>query len=66
MRIKAKRIWHKSKNPKDKKIFNRINNQLNRLIKDINNTNFENYLKNFQLVRIQTIRYKKQPDNLRE
>lgn len=41
-RRRSRRIWHQSKNPEDKKIFNRIRNQLNKLIKE--SKSFEAYL----------------------
>lgn len=45
-RRKARCIWQRFRNPIDKNMFNIINNQLNRLIKDINNKNFKDYLSN--------------------
>jgi hypothetical protein len=45
-RRKARRTWQLSRQLEDKNTFNRINNQLNRLIKDMNKRNFEAYLEN--------------------
>jgi hypothetical protein len=45
-RQKARRIWQQTHNPSDKDTFNRINNQLNKLIKEIKNKSFSAYLEN--------------------
>lgn len=43
-RRRAKRMWQQSMNPEDKRILNRISNQLNKLIKDNKNKSIEAYL----------------------
>lgn len=43
-RRRARRIWQQLRHLEDKNYFNRINNQLNRLIKNIKNKSFEEYL----------------------
>lgn len=43
-RRKARQIWHSTRLPTDKNTFNRISNQLNRLIKSINQKTVQDYL----------------------
>ena len=45
-RRRVRRVWHHTQNPSDKNAFNRINNQLNRLIKRIKRESFATYLEN--------------------
>lgn len=43
-RRKARRVWQRTRNPADKRNFNRISNQTNHRIRDFKQTCFENYL----------------------
>lgn len=45
-RRRARRIWHRTHNPMDKTLFNRLNNQLRRLINNIKQQSFDNYIEN--------------------
>ena len=43
-RRRARRIWHRTRSPADKTIFNRLSNNVNRRIKDYKQNCFEKYL----------------------
>lgn len=43
-RRRARRIWHRTRNPADKAIFNQVSNKVNRKIKEYTQSCFEKYL----------------------
>ena len=46
VRRKARREWHRTRLPEDKNKFNNISNKLNRIIKNIDEKRFTNYVEN--------------------
>lgn len=44
-RRKTRRIWHRTRNPSDKRTFNQVSNQVNQLIKEYKQISVDNYLR---------------------